>query len=284
MTVASADGPGVAGALPIPPGDTVAGLRVPRLGGHRFCPGWERRERPAIDGIDGAPGPEDARLRDAYARDVGAGLQRICRRVADQLGLSGAVVTLMTRSGAEAVAAVSDETLREVENLQFSLGEGPGREAFETGRPVLTSDLESATARWPGYARAAFEAGVGAVHVFPLQLGASRFGVLILYASGPRTLTGDEAGACVDFAAQATDVLLEGDRGQDAHLDPTLESSLNYRSEVYQAQGLVMIDLGISLVDALARMRAHAFAKGMELDHLAAEIIMGVTRLEADNG
>jgi hypothetical protein len=37
------------------------------------------------------------------------------------------------------------------------------------------------------------------------------------------------------------------------------------RDEIYQAQGMVMVRLGITLEQALARMRGHAFAAGQEL-------------------
>jgi GAF domain-containing protein len=245
--------------------------------------GGDAEKGPVIAGVGGGHDPQDPPLEPAPSHDLGLDLQRICRAATDELDLSGAVVTLMTAKGGEAIAAVSDESLRLIEKLQFSMGEGPGREAFVSGRPVLTSDLSDAS-RWPGYAAAALEAGVGAVYVFPLQLGASRFGLLTLYASAPRALTRHESAACLTFAAQATEVLLDGHLDAPTMLDPTLATALRYRSEVYQAQGLVMMDLGISLVDALARMRAHAFARGMDLDQLAIGIISGAMRLEAENG
>ena len=40
----------------------------------------------------------------------------------------------------------------------------------------------------------------------------------------------------------------------------SLAGAVSSRAEVYQAQGMVMVDLDVSLVDALARMRAHAFS------------------------
>ena len=246
-------------------------------------PRWGAEKGLVIAGVGGDHDPQDQPLEHAPSHNVGVDLQRICRAAADELDLLGAVVTLMTAKGSEAIAAVSDESQREVEKLQFSMGEGPGREAFASGRPVLTADLHNAS-RWPGYAAAALEAGVGAVYAFPLQLGASRFGVLTLYASEPRSLTRPESVACVTFAAHATDVLLDDHPGPRTTLDPTLATALRYRSEVYQAQGLVMIELGITLVDALARMRAHAYARGMDLDQLAIEIVSGASRLEAENG
>ena len=60
---------------------------------------------------------------------------------------------------------------------------------------------------------------------------------------------------------------------------PALLASLDFRDEVYQAQGMVMATLGISLNDAMARMRAHAYANNQDLNDLAADIVAGRTQL-----
>ena len=49
------------------------------------------------------------------------------------------------------------------------------------------------------------------------------------------------------------------------HPDPDLRAAIHVRDEVYQAQGMVMVDLGVTLEVALARMRASAFAEGLSL-------------------
>lgn len=58
---------------------------------------------------------------------------------------------------------------------------------------------------------------------------------------------------------------------------------LETHAHVYQAQGMLMVDLGISLPEALARMRAHAWATGQDLTTLAGEIVAGQTRLPRDD-
>lgn len=206
----------------------------------------------------------------------------MCRTAAGELSLLGAAVSLMSSAGSEAVAAVSDPETRRLEALQFDLGEGPGRDAFATGRPVLTSDMEAAFARWPAYAAAARRAGVGSAYAFPLQVGAVRFGVITFYAGSPATLDAEGLNACVGFVEAATAALADGRPGTGDGHRPELASVLRFRTEVYQAQGMVMVALGIDLAGALARMRAHAFATGTDLDQLAREIIAGRTRL--DNG
>ena len=78
------------------------------------------------------------------------------------------------------------------------------------------------------------------------------------------------------FAQVATEILLDGRlTTADGNLDPDLESALDYRSEIFQAQGMLMIVLGIGLAESLSRMRAHAFGHGRPLVDLAHEIISG---------
>ena len=52
-----------------------------------------------------------------------------------------------------------------------------------------------------------------------------------------------------------------------------LDEALRYRAELYQAQGMVMIQLGSNLTDALARMRAYAFARDQPLAEVATAVV-----------
>ena len=55
------------------------------------------------------------------------------------------------------------------------------------------------------------------------------------------------------------------------------------RAEVYQAQGMVMARLGVSIEDATVRLRAYAFANDRPLLDVARDIIARVLRLDDDN-
>jgi hypothetical protein len=213
------------------------------------------------------------------ADDLGVALERVCRTATGELGLLGTAVSLMSSAGSEAVAAVSDSETRRLEEMQFDLGEGPGGDAFATGRPVLVPDMEEAFARWPAYATAAHQAGADAVYAFPLQMGALRFGVITFYGRSPGALDAAALTACVGFVEVATEALVDGRPGTRGGQRPDLAGALRFRTEVYQAQGMVMVDLGTDLVGALARMRAHAFATDTDLDQLARDILAGRTRL-----
>jgi ANTAR domain-containing protein/GAF domain-containing protein len=216
-------------------------------------------------------------------------LTRLCEVAAGQTWISGAVVSLMTpvRTTGEqsgTITGASSDRARSIDELEFSLGEGPGRDAFLGSRPVLTPDLEKAFHRWPGYVPAALAAGVRASFAFPMLIGAARLGVLHLHSPRTRTLTDHETATSLMLTELATEIVLDTYAPDGKHIpaDVPLLGPDDHRDQIYQAQGMVMVGLGVSLREALARMRAHAFATNQELAAVAGDILAGRTHLEPD--
>ena len=54
------------------------------------------------------------------------------------------------------------------------------------------------------------------------------------------------------------------------------------RLEVYQAQGMVMVDLGVGIEEAMARLRAHSYAEGRSIGDVAKDIVAGKLTLDRD--
>jgi hypothetical protein len=212
-------------------------------------------------------------------------LHRVCDAAVEGLVLDGAAVTLRAGAVSEAVAASSGEASLALAQLEFDLGEGPGHECWDRGRPVLMPDLARPTdGLWPAFAPAAMALGTQAVFGLPLQVGAARFGALTLYAAEPRHLRADERGRGLVLAEIATEMLLDSATASvDGEIDPNLKNVLDVRGEIYQAQGMVMVALRIGLPEALARMRAHAFLADRELLDVSLDIIEGRLDL-ADDG
>lgn len=180
--------------------------------------------------------------------------------------------------------AASDAKSRLLEELQFTAGEGPCIEAYATGRPVLEPDLDThGTLRWPGYAPAAREHGIRAVFAFPLQVGAARAGALDIYRAEAGSLTDEALTQAATFADVAMGVLV-GDQARAASSRSTLDldDALSQRLEVYQAQGMVMVDLGVGPDEAMARLRAHSYAEERVIADVAKDIVAGTLTLERD--
>ena len=221
-------------------------------------------------------------------------LGRICEACVRSIPVTGAAVSLMTGAGHRVTAHASDAVAAQLEDLHFDLGEGPGIDAFRGRHPVLVADLgdrrEGASARWPALAPAARAAGAGALFAFPLQLGAAQLGVLLLYSIRPAALDAAQHARALRLADAAFSALLDLLSGSataaaTAIWTPTgwARMSDSRRAEVYQAAGMVMAQLGVSIEEATVRLHAYAFANDRPLVDVARDIVGRTLRLDDDN-
>jgi len=95
--------------------------------------------------------------------------------------------------------------------------------------------------------------------------------VLDLYRRAPGALSPTQMRDALSAADAATLILLglRSDPGDEQAWD----RSWGNRAEVHQATGMVVAQLGISAADALARLRAHAFAEQRLLGEVARDVV-----------
>ncbi|GGN73262.1 GAF domain-containing protein [Actinoplanes lobatus] len=210
-------------------------------------------------------------------------LRRICRAVVEALPASGSGISVMTADGTLGVCAASDPASERVEELQFVLGEGPCVDAFGARRPVLMADLSDVPARrWPLYVPAVRDEGVRAVFAFPLQVGAARLGVLDVYRDRVGPLSGTELQMSFTFAAVVVEALLNVQQDGVLRDDGGAGLEVGHRAELFQAQGMVMMQLGVSIGEALVRMRAYAYAENRRLEDVARDVVERRLRWDED--
>jgi hypothetical protein len=206
-------------------------------------------------------------------------LERACINAVRALSASGVGVSVMTDDGVHGIAAASDPRTALVEELQFTYGEGPCIDAFAAGSPVLVADLaDGAAGRWPVYTPAVRAEGISAVFAFPLQIGAARLGVFDLFRTSPGHLSRADLGQALTIADQLVTLLLDGQE----HGDGSGALDVGSRAELYQAQGMVSVQLGVPLTEAMVRLRAHAYATNRSLRHVAADIVARRLRLDGE--
>jgi hypothetical protein len=215
---------------------------------------------------------------------VVGGMRRLCRAAGKALRASGAGLTVMADDGLRAVIAASDDVAERLEELQFTMGEGPCIDAYELQRPVLIPVVnDAAMTRWPTYAPAVYAGGVRAVFAFPLQVGAARLGVLDLFRAEVGMLSADELALALTFAEVAVGTLVDGQADSPHGSQPGwLDDPLGPRAVLYQAQGMVMVQLRVSLAEAMSRMRAYAFAHELRLGDVAASVVAGEIRFDQE--
>jgi hypothetical protein len=204
-------------------------------------------------------------------------LDRICRVAVRLLPCDGAGVTMMDRDARPlGTVAASSPLVRRLEDIQFTLGEGPCVEASSARSPAIEGDLRrTGTRRWPAFAAAALEEGVNAAFAFPVHVGAARLGVLDVYRYREGGLTPESlrdalilARICLTTMLQPWPALVEG--GADR-----LGDAFPLSPEVYQAQGIVMVQLGVPLAEAMVRLRARAYAGGYSIADVARGVLDG---------
>lgn len=227
---------------------------------------------------------QSTRIALAFARETARSSNaKLCTACVDVLGVTGAGVTIMVGNQAGPIC-VSNQRMAALEDLQFAMGEGPCQDAFRTGLAVHAPRLDkSALARWPTFVELAHKSGIGAVFAYPLSLQAAKIGVLTLYHDAEGDLTTAQNDDSFALAEVLTETVLSlQDAAPAGTLAPGLEGAVVYRAEIYQASGMVAIQLQISAADALLRIRAYAFTQGQTVAKVAADIVARRVRLNDD--
>jgi ANTAR domain len=218
--------------------------------------------------------------------DAPVSLAALCRAAVSRLGVDGASVTAVSGPAVREPLAASGELSARLEELLFTTGEGPGAEEdFRFGSPMLIPDLEPAAGRWPGFVPAAVAAGARALFALPLQAGAIRVGVLSLYRARPGPLMPQQLADALVFADIALQLLLDSSSGiSELSGYRPLDGLSDSHAEVYQATGMISVQLGVSMEEAFVRLRAHAFAAGAPLDDIAGDVVGRLLRFDPELG
>ena len=211
---------------------------------------------------------------------------RLCRACVELLGVDGAAISLVMSGLAWGTFGSSGELSRRLDEYQFTYGEGPCLDSARLGVPVLVADFRApGESRWPGYAEAVLAEGVRAVYALPIAVDRVYVGALDLFRHRPGPLGGDGLGGglvAAELAALPLLDLVAAEQVQEYSVArnpvPDVAGEVgppdpSARLEVYQATGMVMIQLGVSADEALVRLRGHAIAHGQTASEVAWAII-----------
>jgi hypothetical protein len=204
----------------------------------------------------------------AGAHNTSVSLATICAACVDRITMSGAWVAWGNPPRER--LHVTDPVAERVADLHFLLGQGPGVDAMRQARAVAVPDLRSIVSRrtWPVFVAHAQAAGVRALVTIPLLAGTVAIGLFGLYSSSPVALGVEQHRDLAVFSEVALGLLLDSQR-QPADA----ARWLSVEAEVHQATGIVSVQLGVGLEEALVRLRAHAFAHGKPLLEIAREVV-----------
>jgi hypothetical protein len=206
---------------------------------------------------------------------------RLCRGCPGIVGVSGAGVMLMSGDIPQGSLCTTDQVSHLIEELQYTLGEGPCVDAYQQDTVVAEPDLGApVTRRWPAFTPPALQAGVRAVFGFPLGVGTVRLGALNLYRDLPGPLTGEQHADALVVAEVAARWVLEAQAGAPPDtVAEELEAGADFHFAVHNAAGIVSVQEGISVTEALIRLRAFAFSSDRLLADVARDVIARQLRL-----
>ncbi|MET9291108.1 GAF and ANTAR domain-containing protein [Streptomyces sp. NPDC003077] len=203
---------------------------------------------------------------------------RLCAACPRLLPVSGASISVVSGGDVRITLCATDNVAAELAELQYTLGEGPCLQAGALAAPVFAPDLLGGPdpQRWPMFARQAVQKGVEAVFSMPLGTATTALGTLDLYSTKTGALSAAKVRTALMIADAVTLVVLGMNHDQPVGPDETarwLETAEAGHEEVHQAVGMVMVQLDLSAEDALARIRARAFALGRTATEIARDII-----------
>ena len=185
---------------------------------------------------------------------------RLCQAACALADADGGALTL--EEGPEGLGRevlwATDSVARLLDDLHDTLGEGPAVEALRANTPVSVSVENDGHARWPLFADANGHAA----------------GVLLLYRARAGAFALPPAD--LEFLAEAVGLVLVQAGGAPDDAEGTAHSAVD------QAVGMVMTEQGLSALDALSLLRAHAFAHGLPLAEVARRVLDHTLTLRPD--
>lgn len=170
----------------------------------------------------------------------------------------------------------SSEDAMSLDNWQFTLDEGPCLDAARTGSSYW-AELTGGSP-WPQLETKARLIGYRSLAGIPLQVEGRPFGAMNLQ-SRSNSLE-KEILADAEMVAQALSEPIVARMSES--LPPDLDQA-GY-ANVHRATGMVSVQMGIPVDDAMAVLRAHAWTADQQLVEVARQVTSGSLRFDPETG
>ncbi|WP_433019448.1 GAF and ANTAR domain-containing protein [Kribbella sp. CA-294648] len=194
---------------------------------------------------------------------------RLCAASRLILGADGAAITVENTTANRTTLSTTDAVMARLEDLQDVTGEGPCLDAFRYSTHFTLVVNDRPNVRWPEFARSAWQA-VGGLNMysFPMRPSNRTLGVVSVYFTDRRELP--EPIDTAQFLADAVGAALLQD---PAAKGLGTEGPWASRAQIHHACGMVTAQLRLSAEDALAILRAYAYAHDITLAETARRVV-----------
>lgn len=212
--------------------------------------------------------------RGSFEGDPAAVMKRAVDTVHDVFGYSGAGIMFITESGRLASVASSDETGRQLEEAQATVGQGPCYESYVYAHEIISRDLQT-DSRWPAL-RDHLAPDLRAVAGVPILLGGSPVGTLNVYRREPVEWDDSDIRALraySDLVAEIIGAALAAHR--HSTVAQQLQYALDYRVVIERAVGYLMAAHKLDAVTAFDGLRKRARDSRRRVADVAEEVLGG---------
>jgi hypothetical protein len=194
---------------------------------------------------------------------------RLCHACQHLLGVDSAAITVQSDETSWVSLCATSVVAGRLEDLQDIIGEGPSRDAFLYGQLTVTTFGDDSDRRWPEFHRAVQSDAQGIYYALPMRPGAEVLGVLSVYRRDAAPLA--EPLDTAQFLSDAVGAALL--RDPLAYEAQQGSGSCAARAEVHQATGMVIAQMSLPPDDALAVLKAHAYALNTTLADVASRVV-----------
>lgn len=189
---------------------------------------------------------------------------------------AGVAVALVTDGSTRWPLYATDPLAALLDERQHVLGEGPAIDAHRYRRPVLVPDVRAGdtTATWPAFAQEIYDQRIGAVFAFPLTAGDALLGTVQLHRPASGALTAREEAKLPGLLGSLLSAVLD-DFTDDPDIVLDAWARDTDQSAIAVATGMVAEQLHTTIDNAMARLRATAYADNRPLADVARDVING---------
>jgi hypothetical protein len=253
-------------------------------------PHGDASDRNAAQQPGGGAKSGDGSLLGRVGRDpLFLGIGAICDTAARLTGADGAAVAVLVASrDVRELVYATDAVAQQIDELQFTVGEGPCLDAYVSERPELCARFDDeAFRRWPTFTTGVMDLGVAALFAYPVPGQQRPMGVMELYRRTEGELD-EQAQHSARLCAAALEETLQSNWAEHLTHSTTEEAAIESaalsgiamppvdpftRTHVHVAAGMIAVQLAVSTAAALERLRAYAFAHSRSITDVAADVL-----------
>lgn len=206
-----------------------------------------------------------------------SGLEELLTKVASMAvqaipGADGAGLTLLEADRANIIVKSTD-FVRQIDDIQYSIGQGPCISAADTGMTMRSGSL-GGDPRWPRFGPRASRLGVHSVLSLPLHTPNGVVGAMNVYAHAKHAFDERSEQLGVMFAVPAAISVLNAQiLAQSQRLATQLQAALLSRPVIDQALGILISRSGDTVAEAFAKLRTMSQHEHLKLTDVAARLV-----------